>query len=476
MAAPALECAENAGASYADVRIVEERERTIGVRLGEVGQIRQSESLGTGVRVLVDGAWGYAAAPDPTSDNVLALCQRALAQARASATARPEPVVLAPNVAARGSWQSPFKEDPFEMSLDQQFATLFEADAVLRRAPEIRSTSGQMSFIRERQCLFTSDGTAVEQDALRSGAGIAATAVGAGEVQTRSYPAAFGGQYLQGGYEVVRSFDLVGNAERVREEAVELLSAPQCPAGVHDLVLGGSQLALQIHESVGHPNEFDRVLGFEADMAGRSFVTPEKRNTFVYGSPIVNLVADCTLPGGLSTFGWDDDGVAAQRWHVVEDGVHRNYLTNREFATRLGDAASFGANRAQGWAYPPQIRIPNLSLMPGSGAPEDLVAGIAHGFFLDTVKTWSIDQMRLNFQFTCEIAHEIKDGELGAIYKNPTYQGITPAFWGSCDGIAGPEHWVPWGVPNCGKGQPMQVAEMSHGCAPARFRAVTFVA
>ena len=470
-----IDHAKRQGASYADLRVVDERERRLAVRLGKVARVEQTSSVGFGVRVLVGGAWGYASAPDIDEQTALACCDQALAAARAGSSHRQHPVELAPLEPQRGAWVSPRQEDPFAMSLEAQFDELFAIDEVLQKAEGIRVTFSAMAFAQERMWLYTSDGSAIYQDALRSGGGCWVTAVGNGQVQMRSYPNSFEGQYAQGGYEVVRALDLLAHAEVTRDEAIELLSAPPCPGGDFDLVLAGNQLALQIHESVGHPNEFDRVLGFEADLAGRSFCTPEKRGNFVYGSEIVNLVADTTLPGGLATMGWDDDAVPAQRWHIVENGIHRDYFTNREFAQRAGGEQSTGANRAMGWRYPPQIRIPNLSLMPGQGSRDDLFADVEHGFWLDTVKTWSIDQMRLNFQFTCEAAREIKNGKLGRLYRNPTYQGITPQFWRSCDAIAGPEEWIPWGVWNCGKGQPMQIAEMTHGCAPTRFRNIRFV-
>lgn len=475
LAEPALDLARASGATYADVRFVEETKLDLAVRLGQVADCSRDESLGVGIRVLVDGAWGYASAPTVDPDRILEFARIALREAKSGSKYRSSPAVLAPVGAVRGAWTSPREEDPFDKELDVLFGELLAVDAELRKAPEIASTSCVMSFARERQWQFTSEGSALEQDQLRSGAGFSITVAKEGVVQTRSYPASFGGQYLQGGYEIVRDLALLDHAARTREEARSLLEAEPCPDGVFDLVIGGSQLALQIHESVGHPNEFDRVLGFEADLAGRSFVTPEKRNEFVYGAGIVNFVADSKLPGGLATFGWDDDAVPAQRWNIVENGVHRNWFTNREFATRLGDASSLGSNRAQGWRYPPQIRIPNLSLMWGDASSAELIAGVDDGFLLDGVKTWSIDQMRLNFQFTCEIGWRIRNGKLAETVRNPTYQGVTPQFWRACDGIAGRDEWVPWGVPNCGKGQPMQVAEMSHGCAPARFRGIQFV-
>ncbi len=476
LAMEGLEQAKAMGASYADLRVVEEETRCLGVRMGRVSQLSQGATLGMAVRVLVEGAWGHAAAPDLSQETALSLAERACRAARAGAGYRKTPAILAPLAPQVGEFRSPYEEDPFEVSIEEQFALLMETDRLLGGDPKIRSRSASMDFLRERNWFYSSEGSKLFQETLRSGAGFSVTAVGNGEVQTRSYPANFGGNFVQRGYEHVRALDLPGHAEEYRDQALALLTADPCPSGTFDLILGGGQLALQIHESVGHPNEFDRVLGFEADLAGRSFVTPEKRGNFRYGSDIVNLVADSGLEGGLATLGWDDDGVPAQRWHVVEAGIHRNYLTNREFATRLGDPQSFGANRAWGWRYPPQIRIPNLSLMPGeAGRLDDLFAESEGAIFFDTVKTWSIDQMRLNFQFTCEIAWEIKGGRRARLLRNPTYQGMTPQFWGSCDAICGEEEWRLWGVPNCGKGQPMQLAEMTHACSPARFRRTTLL-
>lgn len=274
--------------------------------------------------------------------------------------------------------------------------------------------------------------------------------------------------------ELVRCSRLGGyeNAERVRDEAIALLEAPPCPERTTDLILGNEQLVLQIHESVGHANELDRVLGWEANYAGRSFNTPDLLGTFQYGSPIVNPVADTTVPGGLATMGYDDDGVAAQRWHVVRDGTFTGYFETRETAPLIDRPRSNGCSRAEGWRHTPICRIPNLSLMPGTWTLEDLIADTREGIFMNVNRSWSIDQLRLNFQFGCEIAWDIKNGKLGRMLKNPTYQGMTPAFWRSCDAICDHDHWDLVGVANCGKGQPGQTAEMSHGSAPARFRGV----
>jgi TldD protein len=264
---------------------------------------------------------------------------------------------------------------------------------------------------------------------------------------------------------------LVEEAERVAREAAELLQAPQAPAGVTDLILDSSQLALQIHESCGHPIELDRVFGQEASFAGTSFLTPEKLGHYRYGSDLVNIRADATLEGGLGTFGYDDEGVPAQNTPIVEKGIFKNYLSSRETAAELG-LTSTGAMRADGWNRMPIIRMTNINLDPGDWTLEEIIRDTKEGVLMATNKSWSIDDKRLNFQFGTEIAWEIKDGSLGRMLKNPTYTGITPQFWGSMDAVAGPEEWTLWGVPNCGKGEPMQSAHVGHGAAPARFRKV----
>jgi TldD protein len=343
---------------------------------------------------------------------------------------------------------------------------------VLRRNKKIRVAHSSMRFIREHQWHMTTEGSRIEQVLLSSGASCSATAVANGDVQTRAYPCTHGGQTLAGGWEIIEAMNMPDHAGRVREEAVALLSAPVCPAGVKDLIISGNQLALQIHESVGHASELDRVLGYEESYAGSSFATIEKLGKFRYGSPIVNLVADATLPGGLATAGYDDDAVKAQRWHIVKDGILTGYMTNREFAGRIGRERSWGSCRAAGFSNIPITRICNLSLMPGTAKYDELVEGMKNGIIMENNRSWSIDQRRLNFQFGCEVGWLVKNGKKTTMVRNPTYQGITPDFWGSCDAIADAESWRLWGVTNCGKGQPMQSAMMSHGSSPARFRKV----
>jgi TldD protein len=328
-----------------------------------------------------------------------------------------------------------------------------------------------MDFESEHQWFANTDGSFIDQYILQSGAGYTATTLGNNDTQRRSYPVA-GGNYAGMGYELVLGLNLLENAERVREEGIALLTAKPLPPSKRDIILLGNQMHLQIHESVGHATELDRVLGMEANYAGTSFATLEKMGKFKYGSEIVNLVADSTLPNGMGTFGWDDDGVAAQRYHIVKNGILQAYSTNRELAHVVGEKRSRGCSRADGFSNLPIIRIPNLSLMPGSWEWQDMLDDSNGAIVFDSNKCWSIDQQRLNFQFSTEIAWEVKGGKLGTIFKNPTYQGITPEFWGNCDAICNQKHWVLWGVNNCGKGQPGQRAQMTHGSAPTRFRNV----
>ncbi len=467
----ALDTAVAKGADFSDVRLLDSSREDIQVKNGQVGGVDQSETRGIGVRVLVRGAWGYAATDEMTRPGVEACAARAVAIGRASARVLRNPVRLASEPAHRSTWSSTCAVDPFRVPLERKLDLLFGVDAALRRVRGVTIAEGFLTFLRKHQVYLSSEGSEIDQTITRSGGGYSATAVSDQEVQRRSFPQS-DGHHRSLGYEFIESVPWIENAERVAEEAVALLTADPCPSGEHDVVLEGSQLALQIHESVGHPTELDRVLGMEANYAGTSFLTTDRLGKLQFGSPPVNLVADATLPHGLATFAFDDEGVEAQRWPIVKDGLFVGYLTSRELAHRVGDTRSRGCVRSDGWNHIPMIRMVNLSLEPGSGSLDDLLSDTDHGIYMETNRSWSIDQMRYNFQFKTEIAWEIKRGRRVRMLKNPTYQGITPKFWGSCDFICGPEAWKPWGVVNCGKGQPGQVAEMTHGAAPARFRGV----
>jgi len=466
-----LNTAQVHGATYADVLIVHTRTEDITVKNGRPEAISQREYQGFGVRVIADGAWGFAASAMLTAGEVDRVAAQAVAIARASARVKAGDVDLGPPEVHVGTYHTPVQVDPFAVPLATKIALLLAADEAMRHVPGIGVTEASLSFLRTLKVLGSTEGTLIEQELVESGGGIEALAVGPGEVQKRSYPNSFGRDQRTGGYEVITDMDLVGNAPRIAEEAVQLLAAPQCPPGERDIILAGDQLALQIHESCGHPTELDRVLGTEASYAGTSFLTLDKMGTFRYGSDLVTIVADATTPGGLGTFGYDDEGVPAQRAPLVQNGLFVGYLTSRETARRLGQRSN-GTMRADGWNRLPIIRMTNINLEPGEWTLADLIADTEDGIYMQTNKSWSIDDRRLNFQFGVEIAWEIQGGKLGRMLKNATYTGLTPQFWASCDAICNREHWQVWGTPNCGKGQPGQVAHVGHGAAPARFRRV----
>lgn len=469
----ALGVAKKQGATHAEVRVVELTSQSLSVRNGKIAQCSWSESVGFGVRVIVDGAWGFSAGAKLTKGGIEKTTRRAVEVARASASLKCGSVTLAAEAPHQDTWVAPQIVDPFSVPVEEKLQLLFSVDKVLRKGKKVAVAGSRMGFRREKILFANSEGALIRQVLVRSGAGYTVTASSGGEIQDCSYPCSFGGQHSAMGYELIGGLALLENAERIRDEAEALLRAAGCPSAEKDVIIDGPQLALQIHESCGHPSELDRVLGMEANFAGTSFMTPEKMGKLRYGSRLVNLVADTTLPTGLATRGFDDEGVAAQRWHIVKDGILVGYQTSREVAPVVGEKRSRGCARADGWWSVPMIRITNLSFMPGDWELEELIGDTKDGVLLSNNRSWSIDQRRLNFQFGTEIGWEIKKGKVGRMLKNPTYQGITPKFWASCDAICNERHWKPWGVVNCGKGQPMQVSAMTHGTSPARFRKVT---
>jgi TldD protein len=476
----ALDTARTRGATYADVRIVERCEQTVGVKNGVVESLTETEDHGFGVRAVAEGAWGFASSAILTREEVERVAALAVEVARASALTRRDPVDIGPPVTSTGTYRTPVEIDPFSVPVEDKIALLLEADRAMRCVDGVKVARGTLVCLRERKTFASTEGALIEQEIVETGGGIVALAVGDGEVQQRSYPNSFGRDQRTVGWEYVQEVDFPAHAEQVASEAVALLTADPCPGTVTTLILGPTQLALQVHESCGHPTELDRVFGSEAAYAGTSFLTPDQLGVLRYGSPIVNLTADATLPGGLGTFGWDDEGVPAQRVPLVREGRFVGYLTSRETAVQLariggwdaGDARSGGAMRASGWNRIPLIRMTNVSIEPGEWAFDDLIADTDDGLYMETNRSWSIDDRRLNFQFGTEIGYEIKRGKLGRMLKNCTYTGMTPQFWGSCDAVCNRDHWQVWGTPNCGKGQPSQIAHTGHGAAPARFRNV----
>ena len=470
----ALDAASVPGVTYADARGVSIRNRSLTTKNGRVGHASESESLGVSVRVIADGAWGFAASSDLSHPAVKATAVRAIEIAKASARVKKENIRLAPEPAAVADWTTPYRVDPFATSVEQNLDLLLKVDSDMRAVAGLTLAETGMNFQREESWFLSSEGSDIHQTKYSTGAGYTAYAFAGSEIQKRSYPNSFGGQWQNRGYELIEEMKLVENARRVAEEAVALHHADQCPEGNYTVILDGSQLGLQIHESVGHPIELDRVLGMEANFAGTSFLTLEKLGNLRYGSDLVNVVADARQEHGpgLGTFAYDDEGVAAQSTPIITNGRFTGYLSSRETAHTIGATRSGGTLRAEGWNRLPMIRMTNVSILPGEKplSLEELIASTEDGIYMETNKSWSIDDKRYNFQFGCEMAWEIKNGKRARMLKNPSYSGITTEFWNSMDAICSREEWALWGTPNCGKGQPQQVVGTGHGASPARFR------
>jgi TldD protein len=457
--------------SYADIRIVRRRMEEIAVKNGKVDALTRNEDYGFGIRVLYQGAWGFAASFKVNKTEMEKTLDRAWKIAKASSRIKEKDLWFASAPAVVENYRTPVSVDPFSVSLERKVSLLLESEEILRRNPKAKISEAFMGGYEVEKTFASTEGSFIEQKNVECGAGISVTAIEGSEVQVRSYPNSFRGNFATRGYEWIEGLKIKDHAERVAEEAAQLLSAKPCPSGTATLILEGSQLALQVHESIGHPIELDRILGTEASYAGTSFLSLDKVGSFRYGSDWVNVTADATVPGGLGTFGFDDEGIKAQRVPIISRGILTDLLTSRETAHLLGKGSN-GTMRADGWNRIPLIRMTNINLEPGEWTLEGMIADTEEGLFLSTNRSWSIDDKRINFQFGTEIGWEIKKGKLGSMVKNPTYTGITPQFWNSCDAVANRDHWQMWGTPNCGKGEPGQVAHVGHGTAPARFRKV----
>jgi TldD protein len=464
----AVDAALAAGADYADARAVLRRNQTVTTKNGRLEALSDSESEGIGVRVLLAGAWGFACDRRLSQGGAREAAARACTFARAAAGRHRR--ALAPVEARSGVYRTPLELDPFDIPLTAKVEQCRRAEAALDGS-HIVVRQAMVRAQREHKVLVSSDGADIEQELVECGGGIDCAAARDGVFQTRSYPSAHVGSSAQAGWEYVEELGLEHEAPRVAEQVEALLTAPVCPSAVTTVVLDADQVALQVHESVGHPTELDRIYGTEASYAGTSFLKPRDLGSLRYGSERMHITADSTTPRGLGTFGFDDEGVPAGREPVVTGGLLTGFLTSRETAARIG-AGSGGSMRAEGWNRMPLVRMTNLHLEPGDGTLDDLIADVPEGVYMETNKSWSIDDKRLNFQFGTQIAWEIKDGRLGRMVRDATYTGITPQFWGKLDAVGGPEAWRLYGLTNCGKGQPGQSAHVSHGAAPARFHDV----
>jgi TldD protein len=451
---------------YGDVRLVQEESESITIKNGIIEGLTHNSDMGFGIRLIKNNAWGFASSNLVNNKEANRVLKDALLIAQASARIKGQKIILSQLSPQKGTYQSQVKNDPFKVPLSEKIDLLLSCDRLLAGDAHIKTRIAFMSFRHITVHFLSTEGSRIVQEFTYSGGGIKAYAMDKDELQIRSYD-----DYGQAGYEFVKALNLIDNSDRVRDEAVMLLNAKPCPSLKTTIILDSNQMVLQVHESCGHPTELDRVLGTESSYAGTSFMTPEKLNKLQYGSKIVNIVADATVPNGLGTFGWDDEGVPAQKVYLIKEGVFVGYQSSRETSPVVNSKSS-GNMRADGWNRIPLIRMTNINILPGDWKLEDLIADTKDGIFMTTNKSWSIDDKRLNFQFGCELGRRIENGKLTDVYKNPTYADITPQFWNKCDAIANKDYWHVYGVPNCGKGEPGQTMYVGHGTAPARFRNV----
>jgi TldD protein len=476
----ALDAARKAGATYADARVGRYRRQAISTRERQVTGVSDSESYGLGVRTLVDGCWGFAATSTMTRAGAQRAAQDAAAMSRAARIVRRRRVELSPVTPVTGTWMTPVKRDPLEVAIEDKIALLLAANEAALKVPTVRFASSGLELLREVKTLVTTEGTNVTQTMIRIGPAFSATAIGSGgEFQVYEHELAPRGQ----GWEYVESLDLPGNAERWASLAAEKVTARSVDPGQYDLILDPTNLWLTIHESIGHPTELDRAIGEEANYAGTSFVAPPEKTIgqLRYGPDFMNIQADRTQEHSLARVAWDDEGVPADRWLVVEKGIFRDYQTTREQVARIqkltGVTRSHGCSFAESWDRVQFQRMPNISLLPGDRdlSLDDIVAATDRGIVVRNRGSWSIDHQRFNFQFSGQVFHEVRGGKVVGMVRDVAYQSNTPVFWNSMDMIGGTSSYWLGGSFNDGKGEPAQVSSVSHGCVPARFRNVTIL-
>lgn len=466
----AVEEAVRLGAAFADARFEFRQYEDVMTRNGALHHAILKTERGLGVRALVRGAWGFVAISDPTRHDVAVAARRAVDLARAAAILQDTPVRLVDEEPHRAIYRTPIKRDPLAVPIEDKIELLLEIDGRMRSASLVRLAIGSFIAQRQRKVYASSEGSEIDQELVCTGIGYRAGASDGADFQMRSFPGGLRGQWMGKGWELVGELPLLDSAERVADEAVEQLRAEPCPHDTTTLILGGAQLAMQIHESCGRVVELDRVLGRERNAGGGSFLTTDRLGTFDFGSRIVNLYADAREPGAPGTFGYDDEGVEAQRVDLVTEGRFTGYLSSRETAERVGLERSTGAMRTASWAFPPMVRMTNVSLEPGAaGDLEALISDTKSGVLMDGARSWSSDEQGAQFQAGCEVAWEIKNGRRGRRLKNPTYQGIAPAFWRGCNAICDESAWALHGISHSRKGRPQQLVAIGHGAAPARF-------
>ncbi len=470
LADAALASAKKLGASYADIRINRYRIEAVNTRERQVLNASSSQNFGFGVRVLVNGTWGFAASPIVTVEEVNRVTAEAVSIAKANSVITRRRVELVPTPKVTATWKSPFQRDPFDVPAEEKVAMLLKINEAALSVKGVNFVNSSIATVNEQKYLATSDGSRIEQYLIRTNPSFGVTAVGAGDFQQVNSLR----EAQQIGYEYLTKHDWVAEAKTAAEHAVMKLKAKSVQPGKYDLVLHPSHLFLTIHESVGHSTELDRAMLWEANYAGTSFLTPDKTGKLQFGAKIVNFVADRTQPLGLATVGYDDEGVPGQEWHIVKDGVFVDWQTTRDTAKLIGRDKSYGCLHADSWGSVPFPRMPNLSLSPSKEnvSQDDLISGVDNGILINGRGSYSIDQQRYNFQFGGQTFWEIKGGKVVGMLRDVAYQSRTTDFWAACDGIGGQASYEVPGTFNDGKGEPGQSNSVSHGCPPARFRQI----
>lgn len=459
------------GAEYGDIRLLRSVSQTIGGEDRRIASIRDTDDTGFGVRVLYHGGWGFAASSVCSLEEVPRVADLAVEIARGSASLASEKVRLVEEPVHHDRVVTARRIDPFAVPLEQKTTLLREVMDYVQRQPEVVRSSASLWARRDWKLFLSTEGTRLEFDLLASQGEFTATARHDGRFASRS----FSTPHLRTGYELIAEANFLAEAPRVAAQAVEKVKAPAVRPGLYDLVLDPEHLSLTIHESCGHPSELDRALGYEANYAGTSFLTTDRRGVFRYGSPHVNLVADNTEPDTLAATGYDDDGVTCQKWDIVREGLFVGYCTNREVASKIGETRSRGSNRADSWGSVPIVRIANIGLEPGTASLDELIADVKRGIYIEGHGSYSIDQRRYNFQFGGDAFWLIENGRRTHMVRDVIYHGMTPEFWGACDGVADRTHRRRYGFITCGKGQPGQSGWMTHAASPARFRRVEVI-
>lgn len=457
--------ARSSGASYADCRYVEIEDESLSFSNGSPESVQKSSDKGLGVRVLVDGAWGFFGTSVITTKEISRAVKKAIEIGKAAAGLNDKPVELADTESYKDNYVSNFIKDPFEVSLKEKLDYLSELDGAMAAHEELSSRDSHIDFRKTSSFFASSEGTQVQQKIIHSGVGIdLGMSSSRRERASRSYPKN-GGQYECKGYELLSEYDFKSEIPRLFEEVKALLAAAACPSKITDIVFEGSVVSLLIHELIGHPLELDRVFGSERNFSGTSFATVDKLGSLRYGSSIINVVSDPTHAYGLASYGYDDEGVKARRADLIKDGILAGYLSSRETAALIGERST-GAMRADSWGNIPIVRITNVNLAPGDKSFNDIISSVDDGIYMSTISSWSPSDDRSSFEFGCEIAWEIKGGKPGQVFKNPTFSGKTLEFWNSVKAIGDESSWKIWGTPNCGKGQPGQNARTAQGASP----------